>query len=74
MGVHSIHTASFKRVGYFLMYLILVPQDSVCLYAHNVNVCGSRLENGAFSNKKQSRADPIIYCFVQEIHLFHQMI
>lgn len=76
VGVHSILTASFKSVGYFLMYLISVPQGSVCLYAHNVSVCGSRLENSAFSNKNQSRVQIQSFTALSKklMFLFHQMI
>lgn len=65
VGFHSILTASFKRFVYFVMYIIPMPQDSVCVWAHSVSVCGSILENGAFSLKKQSyvcRSNHLLPC------------
>lgn len=64
VGFHSILTVSFKRFVYFVMYLISMPQDSVCVWAHAVCACGSMLENGAFSLKSDMCADPLIYYLI----------
>jgi len=58
------------------MYLISMPQDSVCVCAHTVSVCASMFENGAFIDKKYLYVCRYIYCLVKEINLFlfHQMI